>query len=206
MMIYVWHWKCQNWAASWGIVPCAWSLGTAPAARSLHLLQLLLTIISFVAQILLFGQVLAQLLLWREEAKTQPPSEVIWLQILFATGFENCNLTRQALGFIVLTPALQSGNERRKERSQGYDILPWHKCRKKEKKSVLMFMFLLGYPGYPLLPSGKTTAEEKAVVGKCCNTNCCTTQRSSSVSRQRNESAAEWFPTPNREKPQLSHR
>lgn len=31
------------------------------------------TIISFVAQILLFGQALAQLLLWREEANTQAP-------------------------------------------------------------------------------------------------------------------------------------
>lgn len=56
-----------------GTVPCACSLGTASAARSLQLLELLLTVISFVAQILLFGQVLAQLLLWREEAKAQPP-------------------------------------------------------------------------------------------------------------------------------------
>lgn len=43
--------------------------------------------------------------------------------------------------------------------------------KKKKNQSVLMFMFLLGYPEYPLLSSGKKTAEEKAVVGRCYHTN-----------------------------------
>lgn len=52
------------------------------------------------------------------------------LQFLFARGFKSCNFTKQALGFIALTPALQSGNGRGKKHIPGlwhFAQLPWQK-------------------------------------------------------------------------------
>lgn len=183
MMIYAWHWKCQNWALIGNRALC-WSLGTAPAAA--------VTGISFVAQILLFGQVLAQLLLWREEANTQPPFRG-WVGFNFCLqqALKNCNLTRQALGFVALTPALQSGNGRRKEQIPGlwhFAQSPWHQHSKEKKKKINADVHVLvGLSRISTAVFWKINSR-----GKSCGEQitghklCCTIQRIASVSRQRN--------------------
>lgn len=70
---------------------------------------------------------------------------------------------------------------------------------------MLMLMFLLIYPLYPLFSSGKQIAEEKVVVGEHCDaTSTVTIQRTTLVNRQREMSLQLSDFTQSKEKPSVT--
>lgn len=123
------------------------------------------------------------------------------LQFLFATGFKNCKLIRQALGFIALTPALQSGNEmsRRKEQIPGlwhFAQLPRHKHSKGKKKKISADVHVLvGWIStaffWKINSRGKSCGEQILQDKLCCKFRGSLQWAGREMSLQ-----AEWFPTP----------
>lgn len=207
MMIYAWHCKCQNWAG-WEILPCAW-VWHCPAPGASSCCSCCHNHFFCCPDFVVWPSPCSASAVERRGQYSGTIQRSCGLQFLCATGFRNCRLIRQALDLLLwhqhCSQAMKWAEE--KNRFQGYDILPKFPDTSTAKKKNLS-------ADVDVLARWISTAFFWKInsTGKCCGEQvlqhklCCTIQRITSVSRQRN--VCSWVISHSKkwEKPQLSWR